>query len=81
MTINQERNHLSLVVTNNACHNIEIRQRIKEATLGLNNHYLTLMADRMSVNNADILAKFIISSRKERNIASNTIMAYINGIS
>jgi integrase len=39
------------------------------------------MAERMSVNNADILARFIISARKERNIAINTVMIYIVGIS
>jgi hypothetical protein len=51
-----------------------------EATSGLNNRYFVVMAERMSVNNADILAKFIISNRKERNIAINTIMLYIDGI-
>jgi site-specific recombinase XerD len=71
---------LSLVVTNDGSHKAEIRQRILEATAGLNNYYPTLMTEGMSVNNADILAQFIISNRKERNIASNTVMAYINGI-
>jgi site-specific recombinase XerD len=51
-----------------------------EATAGLNNHYLTMMVERMSVNNADVLAQFILSNRKERNIANNTIIAYIDGI-
>jgi site-specific recombinase XerD len=51
-----------------------------EAISGLNNRYFTVMTERMSVNNAYILAKFIISDRKERNIASNTIMLYIDGI-
>jgi site-specific recombinase XerD len=80
LTINQNHNHLSLIVKNNACHNKEIRQRVMEATSGLNNRYFVVMAERMSVNNADILAKFIISNRKERNIAINTIMLYIDGI-
>jgi hypothetical protein len=38
------------------------------------------MAERMSVNNANILAEFIISNRKERNIAINTVIIYIVGI-
>ena len=52
-----------------------------EATLGLNKSYYVLMTERMSVNNADILAKFVISNRKERNIAINTVISYIDGIS
>jgi site-specific recombinase XerD len=39
------------------------------------------MTEKMSVYNADILARFIISARKERNIAINTVMIYIVGIS
>jgi site-specific recombinase XerD len=35
----------------------------------------------MSVNNADILAEFIICNRKTRNIAINTVVIYIVGIS
>ncbi len=70
----------SLIVKNNGYHKTEIRQRIMEATLGLNDHYFTMMAEKMSVNNADVLAQFIISNRKERNIAINTIIAYIDGI-
>jgi hypothetical protein len=61
--------------------NTEIKQRILEATSELTNRYYILMAERMSVHNADILAKFIIYSRKERNIALNTIRIYIAGIS
>jgi hypothetical protein len=61
--------------------NKEIRQQIIEATVDLNKRYYTLMAERMSVNNADILAEFIISNRKERNIAINTVVIYIAGIS
>lgn len=43
----------------------------------LNKGYYTLMTERMSVNNADILAKFVNSNRKERNIAINTVISYI----
>jgi hypothetical protein len=78
---NQNQKHLGLVVENNGSSNLETRQRIMEATLDLNKRYYTLMAERMSVNNADILARFIISARKERNIALNTVMIYIVGIS
>jgi hypothetical protein len=80
LTTNQNLNHLGLVVVNSGSHEAEIRQRIIEATSGLNNHYFTMMAERMSVNNADVLAQFIISNRQERNVASNTIMMYIDGI-
>lgn len=52
-----------------------------EATLDLNKGYYNLMTDRMSAYNADILAKFVISNRKERNIAINTAISYIDGIS
>ena len=76
LTINQ--NHkLSLVISDNDYSKIEIRQRIMEATLDLNKGYYTLMTERMSVNNADILAKFVNSNRKERNIAINTVISYI----
>ena len=75
MTTNQNQYHLSLVVTDDGSHKAEIRQKIMEATSGLNNRYFIVMAERMSVNNAGILAQFIISNRKERNIANNTIMA------
>ena len=34
----------------------------------------------MSPNNAEILARFIISSKKDRNISRNTIISYIDGI-
>ena len=62
LTINQ--NHkLSLVISDNDYSKIEIRQRIMEATLDLNKGYYTLMTERMSVNNADILAKFVNSNR------------------
>jgi Phage integrase, N-terminal SAM-like domain len=80
MAIDYEHNHLSLVVINNACHNVEIIQRIKEAVSGLNSYYFTLIAERMSVNNANTIAQFVISNRKERNIAKNTVMIYIDGI-
>lgn len=52
-----------------------------EATYGLNKSYYTLMTERMASNNADILAKFVVSNRKERNIAINTVITYIDGIS
>jgi hypothetical protein len=44
-----------------------------EATLDLTKRCCTLMAEKMSVYNADMLARFIISARKERNIALNTV--------
>ncbi|MGH9976876.1 MAG: tyrosine-type recombinase/integrase [Nitrososphaeraceae archaeon] len=71
---------MSLVVKNNGSNNIEIRQRIIEATSGLNNHYFTMMAKRMSASNADLLARFIIQNRKDSIIAINTIEMYIDGI-
>jgi site-specific recombinase XerD len=71
---------MRLDVENNGSYT-EIRHRITEATLDLNKRYYTLMAKIMSVHNADILANFIISSRKERTIAVNTVMIYIVGIS
>jgi integrase/recombinase XerD len=80
LVINQNQKHLSLVVENNGINNLEIRQRITEATAGLNNHYFTKMAKRMSANNADLLAKFIILNRKDSIIAINTIEMYIDGI-
>jgi hypothetical protein len=61
--------------------NTEFRQRMLEATSGLTNRYYIIMAERMSVHNADILAKFIIYNRKQRNIALNTLVIYIAGIS
>jgi site-specific recombinase XerD len=39
-----------------------------------------MVTERMSSNNADILARFIISGKKERNISRNTVMAYIDGV-
>jgi hypothetical protein len=71
---------LSLVVKNNGFNNIEIRQRITEATSGLNNHYFTMMTKRMSASNADLLARFIILNRKNSIIPINTIKVYIDGI-
>jgi site-specific recombinase XerD len=35
----------------------------------------------MSIKNADLLAEFVISNRKQRNIATNTVIIYIVGIS
>ena len=60
---------------------VDLRHRITEATFDLNKRYYTLMAEKMSYRNADILANFIISSRKARTIAINTVMIYIAGIS
>lgn len=80
MRINQNQRNLELSVKNNEFET-EVRQRISEATLDLNKRYYTLMAENMSVDNADILAQFIISARRERNIAINTVMIYIIGIS
>lgn len=80
MRINQNQRNLELSVKNNEFET-EVRQRISEATLDLNNRYYTLMAENMSVDNADILAQFIISARRERNIAINTVMIYIVRIS
>jgi hypothetical protein len=73
LTTNQNQKHLGLVVENNASSNLEIRQLIMEATLDLTKRYYTLMAEKMSVSNADMLARFIISARKERNIALNAV--------
>lgn len=81
MIANQNQKHLGLVVENNEFSNLEIRQRIMEATFDLTKRYYTLMAEKMSINNADILARFIISARKERNIALSTVMIYIVRIS
>ena len=79
LRINQNQKDLRLYENNGS--NTELRQRITEATLDLNKRYYALMAERMSIHNADILANFIISCRKERTIAVNTVMIYIVGIS
>jgi integrase/recombinase XerD len=81
LATNQNKKDLNSVLKNNGSNSIEIRQRILEATSDLTNRYYILMTERMSVHNADILAKFIISNRKERYIALNTIIIYIAGIS
>lgn len=52
-----------------------------EATHGLNKSYYTLMTERMASNNVEMLAKFVISNRKERNIVINTVITNIDGIS
>jgi site-specific recombinase XerD len=39
------------------------------------------MTEKMSIKNADLLAEFVISNRKQRNIAINTVIIYIVGIS
>jgi hypothetical protein len=56
----QKHNDFNPSVKNNGNHEAEIRQRIVEATSELNKYYVTMMTDdeRMSVNNAEILAKF-----------------------
>jgi integrase/recombinase XerD len=79
---NQNQKHLKVVAVNNEPTNThkEIKQRIIEATLDLNKRYYNLMAEKMSINNADILARFIIHARRERNIALNTVMIYVVGI-
>lgn len=61
MTTNQKHKHLGLVVENIGS-NKEIKQRIMEATLDLNKHCYTLMAEKMSIKNADLLAEFVISN-------------------
>lgn len=72
---------MSLVASDNEHYKIEIRQEIMEATYSLNKSYYTLMIERMASNKADILAKFVASNRKERNIAINTVITNIDGIS
>ena len=67
-------------VINNGYHEAEIRQRIEEATSELNKHYVAMVAERMSPINADILSRFIITSKKEQNIARNTVLSYIDGV-
>lgn len=76
MIANQNQQHLKVVAVSNESTNShkEIKQRIIEATLDLNKRYYNLMAEKMSINNADILARFIIFTRRERNIALNTVM-------
>jgi integrase len=67
-------------VKNNGYQEAEIRQRIAEATSELNKHYIAMVAERMSLKNADILSRFIIAGKKERNISCNTVMTYIDGV-
>jgi integrase/recombinase XerD len=67
-------------VKNNGFNKVKIKQQIIEATSGLNNHYVSMMVERMSVINADLLARFIILNRKDSIIAINTIAMYIDGI-
>lgn len=73
-------NYLNSSVIDNGCHETEIKQRIVEATSELNKHYVAMVAERTSLKNADILSRFIITGKKERNISRNTIMTYIDGI-
>jgi integrase/recombinase XerD len=79
-TRQNRHNHLNSYVINNGYHEAEIRLRIAEATSELNKHYVVMVAERMSLKNADILSRFIIAGKKERNISSNTIMTYIDGV-
>ena len=79
-TRQNHHNYLNSSVINNGYHEIEIRQRIEQATSELNKHYVAMVAERMSFKNADILSRFIITSKKEQNIARNTIMSYIDGV-
>jgi hypothetical protein len=67
-------------VKDNKSNDIKIGQRITEATSGLNNHYFTMVAERMSASNADLLSQFIIQNRQNSIIANNTIEMYIDGI-
>ena len=80
MKTRQDHNHLNSSVINNGYHEAEIRQRIEEATSELNKHYVAMVAERMSPINADILSRFIITSKKEQNIARNTVLSYIDGV-
>ena len=48
MITNQNWKHLNSTMKDNKSNDIKIRQRITEATSGLNNHYFTMMAKRMS---------------------------------
>jgi hypothetical protein len=57
--------YLNSSVINNSYHETEIRQRIVEATSELNKHHVTMMTERMSLNNADILSRFIIATKKQ----------------
>lgn len=80
MTLNQKKNHLSSTAKDNGHYNKQSLQLITEATFGLNHHYFIKLAERMSIGNAEILAKFIISNRKERNISNKTAIIYIDAI-
>ena len=79
MKTRQDHNHLNSTI-NIGYNEAGISQRIAEATFELNKHYVTMVAERMSSNNADILSRFIIYSKKERNNSRNTVMSFIDGI-
>ena len=79
-TRQNHHNHLNSYVINNGYQEAEIRQQIAEATSELNKHYVAMVAERMSLKNADILSRFIIAGKKERNISRNTVMTYIDGV-
>lgn len=80
MAINRNQKHLGLVKKNSRSNDNDIRHRITEATSGLSNHYFGMMTKRMSASNANLLARFIIQSRKDSIIAINTIKMYIDGV-
>ncbi|MGB7632363.1 MAG: hypothetical protein WBL68_01440 [Nitrososphaeraceae archaeon] len=79
MKTRQDHNHLNSTI-NIDYNEAGISQRIAEATFELNKHYVTMVAERMSSNNTDILSRFIIYSKKERNNSRNTVMSFIDGI-
>ena len=79
MKTRQDHNHLNSTI-NIGYNEAGISQRIAEATFELNKHYVTMVAERMSSNNADILSRFIIYSKKERNNSRNTVLSFIDGI-
>lgn len=80
MTTGPNHNRLSRVIKGNGYSKVQIKERIAEATSELNKHYFIMMTERISPNNAEILARFIISSKKDRNISRNTVISYIDGI-
>jgi hypothetical protein len=80
LTTDPNHNRLSQVIKGNGYPKLQIKERIAEATSELNKHYFIMMTERISSNNAEILARFIISSKKDRNISRNTVISYIDGI-
>ena len=80
MTTDPNDNCLSQIIKGNGYPKVQIKERIAKATSELNKHYFIMMTERISPNNAEILARFIISSKKDRNISRNTVISYIDGI-